>query len=339
MDHMTIPGPLADAGDGLSARERARRANSKLKAMLDTIDLDRRLIESAAVAMGHALVLEHGPEGARAAGHALEWLAKAVVFRNSPAELARSGKKRERSAAFLSGDGHAEVKSLSEVLTQNAPESIMRAFDVLRLPQPALGQLDDHILIARNSATHLDFVDHGEAIRTIYYSLEYCQLLLPAFGLELATWLEDDDLVAVASAITKGGVPRAGDPTIHDSLALARLARARRQWRDLETRIPKPQLDQLSVAPATPSDMNAPDQLVRCPTGGHLAWVEYDTEVSDDQDGTDEDSTNYDIFYGCLNCLLCGLELDYHQLAVLEMGATIGTRVSDGHFYEDFLME
>src|SRR4051812_18333021 len=108
--------------------QRLLELQRQLMALIETDGLDRRLLASAADSMRKALTSESWSEIARSAGHALEWLAKAVLFRADPAGLARPGKKRERSVAFLTGMGHAEVPSLAHVMTQNGPESIRDAF-------------------------------------------------------------------------------------------------------------------------------------------------------------------------------------------------------------------
>jgi hypothetical protein len=319
------------------ADERAQRLGDlqgQLMAMLETGGLDGRLLSSAAEAMRTALISESWPEIARSAGQALEWLAKAILFREDPAELARPGTKRERSVAYLTGQGHPEVASLAHVMTQNGPESIRDAFEVLGMPKPPLEELDARILVARNAATHLDFVSGDDAARALFHSMAYCGTLLPYFGLTLKSWIEDDDLIEAAHAVAAHG-PSMDGPH-NPGVAHVRVAQARRKWLDLQARVPGEVLDHLSAHPEMPEDLPSADLLVPCPTGGHLAWVELETELSDEQDDI-EDSQNYDLFYGYLQCRLCGLDLEHALLADLGMGAIVGVRVDNGSTYEDFL--
>lgn len=315
-----------------------RQLQRRLVSLLETGGLDQRLVRSAGAAMRTALVSEEDPLVARSAGSAVEWLSKAVLFHHEPATLARAGRRYEASAAFLSGLGHDDIGSLTGVMTQNAPASIRTAFELLDpAAAPTLDQLDSALLIARNAATHLDFVSTGDGTRSLFFSLMFCKVLLPTFGLDLAGWIDDADVNEVALAVLQAGSSGRYDPRGLRNVALARVAVARASWRDLKTRLPASVLSQLAEAPEPHPDLDSADILVSCPTGEHMAWVEFDLERSDEQDSFNEDSVTYDLFMGFLYCKLCGLELDYSLLSDLGFGEPIGRRVVEGAFFEDYM--
>ena len=67
--------------------------------------------------------------------------------------------------------------------------------------------------------------------------------------------------------------------------------------------------------------------LRACPTGGHLAWFEVEWDESEIQNNDDPSSfRDEELCLGWLDCPLCGIQLDYHDLEYLGVQEVLETR-------------
>jgi hypothetical protein len=310
---------------------------SRFRALLETVGLDARLVTSSRYAIQEALTSAEDPTVmARLAGSATEWLAKAVIFRHEPALLATEGKHtRDKSVGYLTGAGHPEARSFADVGTLVAPDAVRLALELVGEIPPTIRQLSQEIFAARNTATHLDIVDARAAIAATDAALTYAVHLLKPFGLDHQSWIQDAGILQIALAVRQAATATkhlpaliGSVPTPTEVVLAARQWHAAQEWERMQERVEAGDLDRLSVNPRVPSDMEQADELLACPTGGHLAWFELIREDAGyDDHAAAEGETAYDLYLHYMHCGLCGLELDNSLLGEVGLGESVGYEI------------
>jgi hypothetical protein len=310
------------------------------KTLLDTEDLDKRLFDASSSAIRRSLAApEDWSEMARWAGQAIEWLAKAAIYRHAPGALPQKGPGSAAGRA-LAGEPNGALFGLADVLTHPATASIRQAYEAWGLEAPTTGDLIERVVSARNSATHLDFVSPLNACRAGHNAAILAEPLLHIFDHTVESWIESPELIEVWKAAGLRDAPRVPgaewkpsdvlpqpDPSV---AAWAQLYRARLSWADLVARLPAAVIESLSTNPGAAPDEFGHPELVACPTGGHLAWTEIDEEANGDRYADDpEESRRYDLFYSHLMCALCGLEVETYEIQVLGLGDRVGERLRE----------
>jgi hypothetical protein len=310
------------------------------KTLVDAHNLDTRLLEASSSAIRRSLAApEDWSEMTRWAGQALEWLAKAAIYRHAPGTLPHKGPESAPGRA-LAGEPNGALFGLADVLTHPATASIRQAYEAWGLEAPTTDDLIERVVSARNSATHLDFVSPLNACRAGHNAAILAAPLLRIFDQTIESWIESPELIEVWKAAGLRDAPRVPRPEWepsdpfpqpdHSVVAWARLYRARVAWVDLSERLPTAVMETLTTNPGSAPEEFEHPELVPCPTGGHLTWAEVDEEVNGDWYEDDpEESCRYDLFRSHLTCKLCGLAVETHEIEVLGLGEVIGERLRE----------
>lgn len=305
------------------------------RSLMGLVMLPHALSESSKRSASRALVAfgaDDWPEAAFHAGQAVEHLAKALLRDQRPELLADPNDSA--SMAFLTGEGHADVKSLADVHTISLPMAVSLACDELACERPDEADLD-LVSRARNAAIEIGYGDPQESLATVAAMVRVCERLLSSRGETIPEWLGDSRLTEVIEAMR--GLPREDvrlSSLFRKASVQARLWEAKRVWDRLRERMPEMQWLDAATYPKELSG-NPRLELEACPTGGHLAWFKIQPERSEDDDPEVHDPS-YDeyevvtLWVGGMDCALCGLSLgDSDEVEALGLEGNLGEELHD----------
>ena len=277
-----------------------------------------------------AVGMEDHPEAGFHAGQALDHLTKGLLW-DVRGELLTDPNK-PKSIAFLSGDGHVDIKTLADISAISLPEAVSLAYAQLACGTPNETDLE-LVLNARNAAAQIGYGDIDQSIAAVAAMIRLSEPLLSRRGETIPEWLDDSRLTEVINAMRE--LPQ--KDVRHSSLfrqasVQSRLWDAKRAWQRLCNRIPE--VHRLSAA-IYPKDLPGDPEveLDTCPTTGHMALFKTEWEESEDTDdqGSDDESAVWIQWLGGVDCPLCGLSLDRWDVEELGLRKELNRETRHGY--------